>query len=33
MQVTETARDGLKRTLQVVVGQAELSERFIRASR
>lgn len=28
MQVTETARDGLKRTLQVVVGQAELSERF-----
>jgi trigger factor len=28
MQVTETARDGLKRTLQVVVGQAELSQRF-----
>ena len=28
MQVTETARDGLKRTLQVVVGKAELSERF-----
>lgn len=28
MQVTETARDGLKRTLKVVVGQAELSERF-----
>ena len=28
MQVTETARDGLKRTLQVVIGQAELSERF-----
>ncbi|MBA2127314.1 trigger factor [Hyphomicrobium methylovorum] len=28
MQVTETARDGLKRTLQVVVGQAELNERF-----
>ncbi|MBS0249678.1 MAG: trigger factor [Proteobacteria bacterium] len=28
MQVTETAREGLKRTLQVVVGQAELSERF-----
>jgi trigger factor len=28
MQVTETAKDGLKRTLQVVVGKAELSERF-----
>lgn len=28
MQVTETAREGLKRTLQVVVGKAELSERF-----
>ncbi len=28
MQVTETAREGLKRTLQVVVGQAELNERF-----
>ena len=28
MQVTETARDGLKRTLQVVVGQGELNERF-----
>lgn len=28
MQVTETARDGLKRTLQVVVGQDELGERF-----
>ncbi|MBS0234072.1 MAG: trigger factor [Proteobacteria bacterium] len=28
MQVTETAREGLKRTLQVVVGQAELKERF-----
>jgi trigger factor len=28
MQVTETARDGLKRTLEVVVGQAELGERF-----
>lgn len=28
MQVTETARDGLKRTLQVVVGKAELGERF-----
>ncbi|MFT3731546.1 MAG: trigger factor [Hyphomicrobium sp.] len=28
MQVTETAREGLKRTLQVVVGQAELSKRF-----
>ena len=28
MQVTETARDGLKRTLKVVVGQAELGERF-----
>lgn len=28
MQVTETARDGLKRTLQVVVAQAELGERF-----
>lgn len=28
MQVTETARDGLKRTLQVVVDQAELGERF-----
>ena len=28
MQVTETARDGLKRTLEVVVGQAELNERF-----
>ncbi len=28
MQVTETARDGLKRTLEVVVAQAELGERF-----
>ena len=28
MQVTETARDGLKRTLKVVVDQAELSQRF-----
>ena len=28
MQVTETARDGLKRTLKVVVGQQELGERF-----
>jgi trigger factor len=28
MQVTETAKDGLKRTLTVVVGQQELSERF-----
>lgn len=28
MQVTETARDGLKRTLQVVVAQAELNKRF-----
>ena len=28
MQVTETARDGLKRTLQVVVGQDELEKRF-----
>jgi trigger factor len=28
MQVTETARDGLKRTLQVVVEKAELGERF-----
>ena len=28
MQVTETARDGLKRTLKVVVGQDELGERF-----
>jgi trigger factor len=28
MQVTETARDGLKRTLQVVVGKAELGDRF-----
>lgn len=28
MQVTETAREGLKRTLQVVVNQAELGERF-----
>lgn len=28
MQVTETARDGLKRTLQVVVGQDELEQRF-----
>lgn len=28
MQVTETARDGLKRTLKVVVDQAELGERF-----
>jgi trigger factor len=28
MQVTETARDGLKRTLEVVVGQAELNSRF-----
>ena len=28
MQVTETARDGLKRTLQVVIGQSELNERF-----
>jgi len=28
MQVTETARDGLKRTLKVVIGKAELDERF-----
>jgi trigger factor len=28
MQVTETARDGLKRTLTVTVDQAELGERF-----
>ncbi len=28
MQVMETARDGLKRTLKVIVGQAELGERF-----
>ncbi|MGL4397963.1 MAG: trigger factor, partial [Hyphomicrobium sp.] len=28
MQVTETARDGLKRTLKVVVAKAELGERF-----
>lgn len=28
MQVTETARDGLKRTLKVVVGQDELGARF-----
>ena len=28
MQVTETARDGLKRTLKVVVNQQELGERF-----
>lgn len=28
MQVTETARDGLKRTLEVVVPQTELGERF-----
>lgn len=28
MQVTETARDGLKRTLKVVIGKAELGERF-----
>ena len=28
MQVTETARDGLKRTLQVVVGKADLGQRF-----
>ena len=28
MQVTETAKDGLKRTLKVVVGQQELGERF-----
>jgi trigger factor len=28
MQVTETSRDGLKRTLQVVVDQAELGQRF-----
>ena len=28
MQVTETARDGLKRTLKVVVDQKELGERF-----
>ncbi|MEQ1670563.1 MAG: trigger factor [Hyphomicrobium sp.] len=28
MQVTETGRDGLKRTLKVVVGQQELGERF-----
>ena len=28
MQVTETARDGLKRTLKIVVDQAELSQRF-----
>lgn len=28
MQVTEMVREGLKRTLQVVVGQAELRERF-----
>lgn len=28
MQVTETARDGLKRTLQVVIAQAELGARF-----
>ncbi|MET0408348.1 MAG: trigger factor family protein, partial [Hyphomicrobium sp.] len=28
MEVTETAREGLKRTLQVVVGKAELNERF-----
>ncbi len=28
MQVTETSRDGLKRTLKVVVEQAELGERF-----
>ncbi len=28
MQVTETARDGLKRTLKVVVDQAELGQRF-----
>ena len=29
MQVTETGRDGLKRTLKVVVGKAELGERFL----
>ena len=28
MQVTETARDGLKRTLKIVVGQDELGQRF-----
>ena len=28
MEVTETAKDGLKRTLKVVVGQNELGERF-----
>ena len=28
MQVTETSTDGLKRTLKVVVGAGELSERF-----
>lgn len=28
MEVTETAKDGLKRTLKVVVGQQELGERF-----
>ncbi len=29
MQVTETGRDGLKRTLKVVVAKAELGERFL----
>ncbi len=29
MQVTETGRDGLKRTLKVVVAKAELGERFM----
>lgn len=28
MQVTETGRDGLKRTLKVVVAKSELDERF-----
>jgi trigger factor len=28
MEVTETAKDGLKRTLKVIVGQSELDERF-----
>ncbi len=30
MQITETTSDGLKRTLKVVVGKSELSERFDR---
>ena len=28
MQVTETGREGLKRTLKVVVAKSELDERF-----